>query len=209
MGRRIDPILVALVVGGVLAVIGISLAVIAPVVSGSPRADSLPAGVAMTASGGPAPSGAASAGPSTQANPDATTAHPSPTDRFRPDGLESQVVKLTNDARQQAHCKGLSNNSRLHTVARAHSTDMATTNTFSSTGSDGSSFADRATKAGYKDPLGENIARGQTTAQDVVQYWLTHPAMKARMLDCTATNIGVGAARAADGTYFWTQDFGK
>jgi uncharacterized protein YkwD len=211
--RSADPITMALVVGGVLAVVGISLAVLAPVVSGSPSADSMPAGTVVTASASAVPAAAAGPTASTQASPNApvrtSAPAPTPTDRFRPDALEDQVVKLTNDARRQAHCKDVRTNSRLHAIARTHSGDMAATSTFSSTGSDGSNYAQRAARAGVKDPLGENIARGQATAQDVVSYWLSHGTTRAHLLDCAATAVGVGVARAADGTYFWTQDLSK
>jgi uncharacterized protein YkwD len=200
-----DPITIALVVGGVLAVIGVSLAVLAPVVSGHPSADTMPAGVVVTASA----SAGASPTVSTQASPNAAAKTTGPPDKFKADTLEDQVVRLTNTARNQARCKDVRNASRLHSIARAHSTDMAATATFSSTGSDGTGYNQRATKAGVKNPVGENIARGQTTAQEVVQYWLSRPSTKALLLNCDVTDVGVGVARAADGTYYWTQDFAK
>ncbi len=211
--RPVNPITIALIVAGVLAIIGISLAVLAPLVSGTPTADTMPAGVGAT--GSLLPTGAAapttSAGPATLPSVKPTTKAPTltPTAKIRQDDLENQVIQLTNNARKQAGCKDVKNNSRLHSVARAHSTDMAKNNSLSSTGSDGSSYKDRATRAGYKDPLGENISHGQNTAAAVVQAWLGNGTTKGRMLDCSATSIGMGVAQAADGSLYWTQDFGK
>jgi len=206
--RPVNTMAVALVVAGALAIIGLSFAVIAPLASGSPHAETLPPGTTITGSGA-----TGSAGPSTQPSTNPTSkapsAAPSTTVRFRADDLENELVRLTNNTRQQAGCPDVRNNARLHSVARAHSTDMAKNNLFSSTGSDGSSYTDRAKKAGYKDPLGENIAHGPTTAAEVLQVWLTNSTSRKRIVDCSATNIGVGVARGTDGSYYWTQDFGK
>lgn len=210
--RPVNIIAIALVVAGALAIIGLSMAVIAPLASGSPHAETLPSGITITG-GSAAPAASGSAGPSTQPSTNPTSrapgASPSTTVRFRADDLENELVKLTNNTRRQAGCQDARNNSRLHSVARAHSTDMAKNNLFSDTGSDGSSYPDRARKAGYRDPLGENIAHGPTTAAEVLQVWLSNSSARKRIVDCDATNIGVGVARGTDGSYYWTQDFGK
>jgi uncharacterized protein YkwD len=73
----------------------------------------------------------------------------------------------------------------------------------------GGNYATRAQQAGYRNPLGENVAHGPTTAAAVVQQWLSNGGSKAKMLDCSATNIGVGVAQAADGSLYWTVDFGN
>jgi uncharacterized protein YkwD len=201
-----SPITVALVVAGVLVVIGVSLAIIAPLVSGSPSAQTLPpvAGASVAApSAGPS-----TPGPSLQANPNPSIAV-TPTGRFRPDQLESDVIKMVNTARKAAQCREVRNNSRLHNVARAHSVDMATNSYVGSTGSDGSSYRDRAHNAKYADPLGENVAHGPITAAAVMQVWLNNGSARSRILDCQATNIGVGVAQGSDGSYYWTQDFGR
>lgn len=206
--RDLNPITIALVVGGVLALIGISLAVVAPLASGSPKADSMPVGAVLadpSSSGSAAPAPSSGPTPSTLSSPKPNTPTPSATGKFRADSLESDVIKLTNTARKDAGCKSLGNNSRLHNVARAHSTDMAAHNTTNT----GGSYDARAKQAGYRDPLGENVAHGPTTAAAVVQQWLSNGSTKARMLDCQATAIGVGVAQAADGSLWWTQDFGK
>lgn len=65
----------------------------------------------------------------------------------------------------------------LAQTALAHSRDMATHNYFSHTARDGSLAGQRATRAGYAWQLvGENIAAGQGSAQQVVDGWLSSPA---------------------------------
>jgi uncharacterized protein YkwD len=55
----------------------------------------------------------------------------------------------------------------------------------------------------------ENIAYGQRTAQAVVTAWMNSPGHKANILSKATTHIGVGAAKKADGTLYWTQMFMK
>ena len=57
--------------------------------------------------------------------------------------------------------------------AQQHSSDMASSNYFSHTGSDGSGLEDRASDNGfYTFPLGENIAAGFVSIQAVVIAWM-------------------------------------
>jgi len=75
-------------------------------------------------------------------------------------------------------------------------------------GSDGSSPDDRMRAAGYDDPQSENLARGFTSAKDVMRAWEHSRNDRRNIVDCDARAIGVGVAVSADGTPFWTQDFG-
>lgn len=122
---------------------------------------------------------------------------------------EARVVKLTNDARLKHGCVALRVDSRLTTAARAHSTDMARYNYFSHTGRNGSTFITRAKAAGYTSPSGENIAWGYRTADTVVTTWLNSAGHRANILNCGSKAVGVGLARKADGTPYWTQVFGS
>ncbi|MEU4163342.1 S8 family serine peptidase [Actinoplanes sp. NPDC026670] len=122
---------------------------------------------------------------------------------------EAQVITLTNAQRTANGCAAARTDDRLTTAARAHSTDMVTNNFFSHTGSDGSNFVTRASRAGYTAPSGENIAYGYRTPQDVVTGWMNSPGHRANILNCQSIAIGVGLATKADGTPYWTQVFGR
>lgn len=124
-------------------------------------------------------------------------------------GIEDQVVALTNQARAHNGCAALRTDERLRTAARAHSVDMATHNDLSHTGSDGSSFSDRAERAGYPQPMSENIADGYATAEAVVNAWLNSPGHRSNILNCQTRAVGIGLAYASNGTPYWTQDFGR
>jgi uncharacterized protein YkwD len=124
--------------------------------------------------------------------------------------IENQVVALSNTFRQQNGCGAMRIDSRLVTAARKHSTDMVSKNFFDHTGSDGSSFVQREVAAGYTTGASaENIAWGYRTAQDVVNGWINSPGHRANLLNCSSVAVGVGLAYKADGTPYWTQDFGR
>ena len=70
--------------------------------------------------------------------------------------------------------------------------------------------ADRFAACGYPTNAGwgENIAYGYRTGLDVVKGWLASPEHRANLLNCKSTQVGVGAVFAANGTPYYTQDFG-
>ena len=115
---------------------------------------------------------------------------------------------MVNQERAKAGCAALRTDARLHNAALAHSQDMAAHNYFSHTGLDGSTFVTRTQAAGYPSAVGENIAWGWRTATDVMNAWMNSAPHKANILNCSVRAIGVGVARKADGTPYWTQEFG-
>ena len=54
---------------------------------------------------------------------------------------------------------------------------------------------------------GENIAKGQTTPQQVVQAWMESPGHRANIINASYTQIGVGYV--ASGNYWTRQIIGK
>lgn len=133
--------------------------------------------------------------------------------------IEQQVVALTNQLRAQHGCPALTISPELSAAARAHSQDMALSDFFSHTGSNGSSLADRATAAGYQSAmLAENLAAGYATAEQVVNGWYNetppNDGHRKNILNCSLNEIGVGYFYLADDAgnmnfrSYWTQDFG-
>lgn len=120
-------------------------------------------------------------------------------------GPAAQVVALTNARRTAAGCKPLKVDPRLNRSAQRHSEDMAGEGFFSHTDPDGDGFADRERAAGYKATGGENIARGYSSASQVMKIWMNSPPHRENILRCSFTTIGVGYV--AKGAY-WTQNFG-
>ena len=123
--------------------------------------------------------------------------------------LQSDILRLTNYQRGKHGCAPVRQDKRLVSAGRAHSAWMSRTGTFSHTGSGGSTFVTRVRAAGYQAARSENIAKGYRTGADVVNAWMRSSGHRANILDCTAMAVGVGAAHAADGTPYYTQDFGS
>jgi uncharacterized protein YkwD len=130
------------------------------------------------------------------------------------------VVAETNRARsQQQDCgqygtKGgaaaLTADAALHEAAQAHANDMAANDFFSHTGSDGSQFFERIEWTGYQgQPVGENIAAGQSTASQVVGGWMESDGHCRNIMNPSATKIGVGFAEGGPYGTLWVQVFAR
>src|SRR5262249_27305309 len=100
---------------------------------------------------------------------------------------------------------------KLVKAARQHSADMADNKYFSHTGLDKSTPGTRIDQAGYDADKGwaENIAYGYPTPEAVMTGWMNSAGHRQNILDCGLKALGVGVARAADGTLYWAQDFGR
>ena len=157
-----------------------------------------PTTTAPTTTTAPAP-------PPTTAAPATTAPPPPPTVSAAPTAAD-QVVTLVNAERAAAGCPALAVSDALTTAAQGHSDDMSANDYFSHTSLDGSTASDRAEAAGFTGTaLGENIAAGQRTPQDVMAAWMGSDGHRANILNCGYTVIGVGLNE--DGWY-WTQMFG-
>lgn len=119
--------------------------------------------------------------------------------------FETEVVRLTNEARVQNNLKPLTANWELSRIARYKSQDMVDKGYFSHTSPTyGSPFQMiKAFGLSYR-TAGENIAYGQRTPKAVVDGWLNSPGHRANILNNAYTQIGVGYV--ANGNY-WTQMF--
>ena len=123
--------------------------------------------------------------------------------------LETDIVNWTNQWRVKAGCAKLRLDGNLTKAARTQSVWMARTARFSHVGSANSTFVTRIKAAGYSAPLAENIAYGYRDGAGVVTAWMKSAPHKANILNCKAKAVGVGAAYAANGTPYYTQDFGS
>jgi uncharacterized protein YkwD len=142
--------------------------------------------------------------PPTTSPPTTTAPAPPPSEGRAPTAAEV-VVDLVN-AERASRCGPVAVDDRLVTAAQRHSDDMAAHDYFSHTSLNGDTLADRAEAAGFTGgTLGENIAAGQRTPQDVMAAWMDSPGHRANILNCDYTVIGVGLNQ--DGWY-WTQMFG-
>jgi uncharacterized protein YkwD len=99
----------------------------------------------------------------------------------------------------------------LTRAALEHSRDMAQHDAFDHRGHDGSTPGVRIERAGFGAHriVGENIAAGAMTADEVTKGWLASPAHCENIMDGRFTLIGIGYAenRKTRSAVFWTQDF--
>ena len=119
--------------------------------------------------------------------------------------FEQRVIELTNQKRVQNGLKPLTANWELSRAARYKSQDMHDKRYFSHTSPTYGSPFDMIKNFGisYR-AAAENIAKGQTTPEAVVNAWWNSEGHRKNMLNSSYTQIGVGYV--SDGNY-WTQMF--
>ncbi len=122
--------------------------------------------------------------------------------------FEAEVIRLVNKERTNRGLSALTTNWELSRVARYKSQDMINKNYFSHTSPTYGSPFNMMEQFGLKfSAAAENIAYGQRTAQEVVTAWMNSAGHRANILSASYSQTGVGAAKKADGTLYWTQMF--
>jgi uncharacterized protein YkwD len=139
--------------------------------------------------------------------------------------FEGEVLDLTNEQRARGATCGdygpfpsappLAMNPMLRCSSRLHSLDMGEHDYFSHDNPDGLDPFARMAAAGYAGlTMGENIAKGQQSPDEVVHGWMDSPGHCVNIMNPQYTELGVGFfAGAADsdtynGNTLWTQNFG-
>jgi len=103
-------------------------------------------------------------------------------------------------------------NDALTLAAQSHSESMANFDYFDHTGIDDSTVGTRVTDEGYSwSYVSENIAAGQTTAQNVVDAWMGSDGHCKNIMSENVTEMGLACASNSGSTYnyYWTQVFAK
>ena len=123
--------------------------------------------------------------------------------------IETEVVRLVNVERSKAGLPALQIDQEVSKVARLKSEDMANKNYFNHTSPTYGSPFEMLKKFNitYK-TAGENIAKGQKTAESVVNAWMNSEGHRKNILSSSFTHIGVGYATKGS-TPYWTQMFIK
>ncbi|MGD1871801.1 MAG: CAP domain-containing protein [Mastigocoleus sp.] len=124
------------------------------------------------------------------------------------------VVNLTNEKRHEAGLESLTLNTQLSSISQAHSQDMALNDFFDHTSSNGNSSVERAINQGYSKPyIGENIAAGYSSAEELVESWMQSPTHRENILNPYYQEIGIGFYYLENDTgnvnynYYVTQNF--
>ena len=124
--------------------------------------------------------------------------------------LEQEVLRLVNAERAKAGLGALAYNWEAARVARYKSQDMIDKGYFAhQSPTYGSPFQMMENFGLRFSAAAENIAKGQRTPAEVMNAWMNSPGHRANILSRSVTQIGVGAAKAKNGTLYWTQMFLK
>lgn len=122
--------------------------------------------------------------------------------------VEDEVIRLVNAERKKAGLSPVTKNWEASRVARIKSQDMIDNNYFAHNspvyGTPFQMLKNFGLSYRY---AGENIAKGQTSPQAVMNAWMNSSGHKANILNKNYTQIGVGLAKSKNGTYYWTQMF--
>jgi uncharacterized protein YkwD len=131
--------------------------------------------------------------------------------------LASRALQLVNEVRARGTRCGersfgpappVKLSTTLGTVAYGHASDMAVHNYFEHQDLAGHSPADRVRAVGYQEKLvGENIAYGPKSADEVVQGWLDSPGHCENIMDPRFAEMGIAYAtgQASKHGLYWVQ----
>lgn len=106
----------------------------------------------------------------------------------------------------------LARSAALDQAARTHAEDMARNSFLAHTGSDGSNPGERVSRTGYHwEAVAENVASGQTSANDIAATWLQSPGHCANLMDAKYAETGIAyALNPGDGRdIYWVQVYAE
>jgi uncharacterized protein YkwD len=131
-----------------------------------------------------------------------------------PGAVREEMLTRVNAVRKKAGLNALRLNSMLGKAAQGHAEDMLARGYFSHESPSGTTVRERSRKAGYDwTAIGENIAFGQTSVDEVMETWMDSPGHRKNILSRNFTELGIGLAlgKGPDGTYqvLWVQNFGS
>lgn len=128
----------------------------------------------------------------------------------------AEVLALVNRERARAGLRALQPESSLESSAQDYAEVMARGQWFGHTSPTGQSFRERIESTGFfgvfpeeaclcvrRFVLGENLAKGQKSAEEVVRDWLASPAHRDALLSTRFTHTGIGVSAG-----LWVEHFG-
>ncbi|MHB1162902.1 MAG: CAP domain-containing protein, partial [Chloroflexota bacterium] len=129
--------------------------------------------------------------------------------------LTRRVVELANQERQKVGLLPLRWNESLAAAATTYAQDLAARNYFAHNSPEGTTPVSRARDVGYaaygwgEVYVGENLARGYSTAEGAMKGWMASEGHRNNLLHPKYRETGVGMAIAASGAVVLAQEFGS
>ena len=132
---------------------------------------------------------------------------PTPTTKPEPNAeqMAQEVIRLVNEERAKVGKAPLQYNAKLQEAAMVRAKEISIF--YSHDRPDGRDGLTVLGEYGVGCPDGENIAYGYGKPEAVMNAWMNSQGHRAEILSPTATHIGVGFYKAANGRYYWVQDF--
>jgi uncharacterized protein YkwD len=129
------------------------------------------------------------------------------------DQVRARMLAAVNAIRKRAGLRLLKADPELHRAAQAHAEDMLRRGYFAHESPRGTTVRERSRSAGYDwRTIGENIAEGQLSVDEVIDTWMRSPGHRKNILNPAFRELGVGltSGRSRDGEYrvIWVQNFG-
>lgn len=127
------------------------------------------------------------------------------------DVVLQQVIEAVNAERARHGLAPLAPESTLMQIADFYACRLAEGGFFAHIDPyDASTVDSRATSFGYAFlKIGENLAAGQRTAEQVVHDWLASPGHRANLLDPVYSEIGVAVKLGGSQGPYWVMEFGR
>lgn len=115
---------------------------------------------------------------------------------------------LTNEYRASRGLTALATDAAVGRAAQAHADDMAARGYYAHSTPEGAAFTSWLDGAGVNwQSAGENIARQDTTAREVVQAWIASPEHDANLTSPVFTQAGYAIAFSGTSAPVWVQEF--
>lgn len=125
--------------------------------------------------------------------------------------LRAQVLTRVNAERLSRGLVPLTTNLVLQAQADAYACELITYDFFAHENPvTGSTLRDRTEQFHYEyQTVGENLAAGQPTPDEVMTAWMNSPGHAANILRPEFTEIGIGIRLGGDYGIYWVQEFGQ
>lgn len=129
--------------------------------------------------------------------------------------FDSKVLQLVNNERANVGLDSLSIDNQLDRAANLHTDEMVRADQMSHQLPGEASLGDRVSATGYQwSSVGENVAAGYSTPEDVVEGWMNSVGHRENILNPNFTHLGVGYSNNPDNDnsysdqdIYWTQVF--
>ena len=122
----------------------------------------------------------------------------------------ARVIELVNDERALQGLSPLSATAILTNIAEDYACEMIEGSFFDHISPvTGSTVGSRALQYGYMfRKVGENLAGGQESPEQVLSEWMDSPGHRANILDADYTEMGAAVRLGGEFGIYWVQEFG-